>query len=1164
MENTPGAPHVSTPDPHRHADVTLPSESPSDLNRKILEPLAQPVPAVASDKTVPDGPPGSSSAPFEVPSSLPEIPGYAIESEIARGGMGVVYRAWNLRLNRPAAIKMIIGGKYHDPMARVRFMIEAEVVAQLDHPHVVHVHEFGTHENLPFFALEFVGGGTLAAKVSREGKPPPRASAELVLKLAEGIAAAHAKGIIHRDLKPANVLLTEAGEPKIVDFGLAKMGQSDMTATGEVIGTPSYMSPEQAAGRIREVGVPTDVYALGAILFELLTGQPAFKGESSMETIQQVLNREPVRPRAVDPAIPRDLETICLKCLEKNAKLRYATATELAVDLRAYLEGRPILARPVGRLERAVKWVKRNPVVAGAAVAVVTALTLGTTVSYLKYRDAEEQKGIAEDKRLAADKAREKAEENERAERWGRYRSNIAAASAAMQLHNSGAARMALDDAPMEHRNWEWNYLHSQLDAASLVLPEANGKIKSFVLSPSGRQIAICREDRNEVYLFDVVTGKLDAVLRGHSGAATSAAYRPDGKQVATGSIDRTIRLWDPATGRQTALLKPEAAPSNLDQQILVNYNSDGSRIVSSVSRGGNGMSRLWDAANAKEIAVLGQWQTNSPSAAFSPDGKRVAVASGEFVRVCDVVTGRQLALLGPHEEQVKHLTYSPDGKRIASAAVINVIHLWDGESGKEIAVLPGYTSNVLGVKFSPDGSRLISGSSFPDTSAHLWDAATGRLLGTLKGHKNEIWAMDFDASGKLVATGSLDQIGRIWDGRTGQLIASLGGHTGPVKHVNFNPDGTRVVTASDDATIRLWDARTGELIGVLRGSNGQFSPNESLAFKPDGSRLVSGSYDGTMRIWDMNLAERNGILRGHTSFVYDVAFNADGEQVASASWDGTARLWDATTCRQTGLLKHEKEFITSLAYSGNSRQLVTVERDGCVTLWDLISQNKARFPAQPFSRDSDSRATFNPSGTMLAAACQDGMVRLWDVAGGKEIAQLKGHEKVPIDVAFHPDGSLLATSGSDGTVRLWDVSTKAPLAVLRGHTGRVWRVAFSIDGKLLASGGNDRTICFWDAQTHERLAVIPLGSIVYGVAFSPDGTRLAAGCADNTVRLVDVGSRQQVAELRGHSSYVHAVAWSPDGTRLVSGSGDFTLRIWDSLSVQERAKRAEMTQKLP
>jgi WD40 repeat protein len=1087
--------------------------------------------------------------------------------------MGVVYRARNLRLNRPEAIKMIIGGKYPDPTARVRFLIEAEAVAQLDHPNVVHVYEFGTYENLPFFALEFVGGGTVAAKLAREGKPSPKAAAELVLKLAGGIAAAHAKGIIHRDLKPGNVLLTETGEPKIVDFGLAKVGQSDMTTAGAVMGTPSYMSPEQAAGRVREVGAATDVYALGAILFELLTGKPPFKGISPMDTIHQVLTWEPQRPRTMDPAIPRDLETICLKCLEKDAKSRYAAAVELAADLQAFLAGRPIQARPVGCFERAVKWVKRNPVVTGAAIAVAVALVAGTTVSYLKYRDAQEQKGIAEDKRRAADQARERAEENERAERWGRYRANVAAASAALQVQNSVAARSALEDAPPEHRNWEWHHFHTQLDGSTHKLTVPGGPIRSLVLSPSGRQAAVCSRDHNEVYLYAVATGKLEAVLRGHSAPVTSVAYRPDGLQIATADVDQTIRLWNQATAQQTALLQTRVAQSTPDQNHILTYNSSGSRIASYVHvREGVITSRLWDVATGKEIAILASGQDNAPPqvgsvpAAFSPDGKRVLVCSGEYVYVCDAISGRQLAVLGPGAMKVNHLAFSSDGKRIISAVLGgrlssvsdvhrgNAIRLWDGESGKEIAALP--TPYLDAVQFSPDGSMLITGSAYPDNTARIWDAATGRLLHALTGNKNGIPCVSFSPDGRRAITAGLDLTARIWDVGTGKLLSVLGGHTGWLVHVLFSPDNQRIVTAAEDSTLRYWDAQTGELIGVLLGHVGDFPAPP--VFTTEGTRLVSGSTDGTVRIWDVTLLERNGILKGHESYVYDVAFSPNGEQVASAAWDGSARLWDVTTGRQSGVLKHaEKAIFESVSYTRDGRRLATADRLRGVTLWDVAAQKPAVELRVKAPVSYESRACINPEGTLLASGSFEGTVFLWDAATGQEVARLVGHESGSVDVAFHPDGRLLASTSFDGTVRLWDVATRAQVAVLRGHDKGVWRVAFDADRKLLASCSIDKTICFWDVQTHERLAVIPLGSVIYGVAFSPDGTRLAAGCRDNTIRLIDVARRQQVAELRGHTDYVHSVGWSPDGTRLVSGSGDYTVRVWDSLTVQERARRA-------
>jgi formylglycine-generating enzyme required for sulfatase activity/tRNA A-37 threonylcarbamoyl transferase component Bud32 len=422
--STPHAPDVAhfpiAHNPSRTIDHTSGADQAADPNLDTigLPPDPGPVTRIYDGADSPTGAPATGtgspagvgltgSGPITPAASgvLPDIPGYTVESEIARGGMGLVFKARHLRLNRTVAIKMILGGKYHDPAARIRFLIEAEAVAQLDHPHVVGVYEFGTHENLPYFVLEHVGGGTLAGKLARDGRFAARAAAEMVVKLADGIATAHAKGIVHRDLKPANILLTEVGEPKVADFGLAKVGQSDMTATGSVMGTPSYMSPEQAAGRVREVGTATDVYALGAILFELLSGRPPFLGDTAMATIQYVLTRDPDRPRGIDPAIPRDLETICLKCLEKDSKRRYGTAAELAADLRAFLDGRPITARPVGNIERAWKWTKRHP---GQAVGVVAGalLAVGLVITWSQF-----QAQRAADLKAADDEAKRKQRE---------------------------------------------------------------------------------------------------------------------------------------------------------------------------------------------------------------------------------------------------------------------------------------------------------------------------------------------------------------------------------------------------------------------------------------------------------------------------------------------------------------------------------------------------------------------------------------------------------------------------------------------------------------------------------------------------------------------------------------------------------------------------------
>jgi WD40 repeat protein/serine/threonine protein kinase len=1067
---------------------------------------------------------------------------YELLGEIARGGMGVVYKARHRKLNRVVALKVHRAGPLASADEAQRLQVEAEAAAKLDHPHIVPIYEVGQMGGLPYISMAFVEGRSLAKHVA-EQPLAPREAAGLMRQVADAVAYAHSQGVIHRDLKPSNILLDPAGQPRVTDFGLAKRADADssLTQAGQVMGTPSYMPPEQAEGKNEQVGPLSDVYSLGATLYCLVTGRPPFQSASVVETLKQVVEQEPAAPRFLNPSVDRDLDTICLKCLQKRPEKRYSSATALTEDLQRYLDKRPIHARPVGQIEKLDRWCRRNPYIAVLLAGIVGVFLLAFAAVSWSYFQAE--------------KARKVAEQREKDERWERYRSNIAAAAAALQLQNSGAARTALDEAPKEHRNWEWNHLHSQLDGATFVLPAPGESYRSHALSPTGQQVAVCGANQNEVYLYNVADGKLEAVLRGHTSPATSVVYRHDGKQLATAGDDQTIRLWEPATGKPIDVLKPEIAPAELDRNTVVAYSPDGSRMVSYV-RKGSGTCRLWDPVAGKEIALLGKRQVGDRPIAFCPDGKRVAVGSGEEVHLFDAITGRNLASLGPHPKKVSCLVCSSDGKRIATGTDGGeAVHLWNGENGREIALLKGHTAEVKGLVFSPDGSRLVTESMYPDNTARLWNAIDGQMLAVLAGHKNAVNAAAFSPDGSRAVTASWDQTARLWDGRTGQLLAILGGHTASLRHVLFSPDGTRVVTASEDATLRLWHAQTGELVSVLRGHAGDFPDGCSPVFTPDGSILASGSADGTVRIWDMRLVERNGILKGHESFVYDVAFSPDGEQAASAAWDGTVRLWNATTGRQTGLLKHETGIVSSVAYSGDGRLLAAGERGRGVTLWDVASQKPAHASRFEAPRFGDSRVALNPAGTLLAAGCDEGTVRFWDVGTGQEVARLQGHNN-GAGAAFSPDGSLLATAGGDKTIRLWDVATRAPVAVLRGHTETVFRAAFSADGKLLASGSLDKTIRLWGVQTHEQLAVILPGSVVYSVAFSPDGRRLAAACRDNTIRLFDVASRQQVAELHGHTDYVHSVAWSPDGTRLVSGSGDRTVRIWDTLSVQERAGR--------
>jgi len=1095
------------------------------------------------------------------PTQLPLIAGYDVQAVLGYGGMGVVYKAWDLRLNRPVAIKMLLAGAYASPDERERFYREAEAAAGLRHPNIVQVYDLGNHDGRPYFTLEFVEGGTLAQQLG--GTPQPvRQAATLLVTLAGAVQVAHQGGIIHRDLKPANVLLTADSMPKIADFGLARRlaGGAALTMSGAAVGTPSYMAPERAQGKIRSVGPAIDIYSLWAILYKLLTGRPPFRAETASETEFQVITQEPVPPSRLNARVPRDIETICLKCLEKDPARRYATAGELASDLERFLNDEPIRARPVGMFGRMNRWARRNPVPAGLLSALVLTGLFAFLAIFWQWRQAEAlaqsvtaaNVQLTEQRSIAVD-AQARAEQASKAERWERYRSNIAAAGAALQLENSGMARRALEAAPPELRGWEWHHLHSQLDSARAVMPGAAMASRFLsqrpIISPSGQQLATVNRDERTIDLWDLTTGIAVGILHGHEGPVNTLAYSPDGKGLASGSTDKTIRIWDPATGREVAVLHGHQRTVE-----WLCYSPDGQRICSLDEK----VARLWDTTTGRAIAVL-DGHVRRYNAIFTPDSRQLVIGLANVVGLLDATTGRKIAELARHELLVEALAVSPDGTRIASHGEHEkTIRLWDRLTKHEVAALRGHTVPYEALAFSPDGSRLATGCSYPDSTVRLWEAATGRAIAALRGHSNSIISVAFSPDGRSLVSASPDQTARLWDGITGQPIAALRGHSERLWNALFSPDGKRVVTASVDQTLRLWDSTSGDLITVLRGHKSEV---RNAVFVAHGSILVSFASDGETRTWDMELAERNGILRGHESFVYDVAFSPDGTQVASSAWDGTARVWDVTTGGQVTLLQHdhgpsEAEIVSSVAWRPTGRQLATVTRADTITLWDATTGIRLQvFTAPTGEWTGDSRAVFNPTGTLLASGSRDGVVRLWDVATGKPDGVLKGHQGSALDAAFSPDGKQLATVGYDRTVRLWDVANRTAVAVLPGGQG--YRITYSADGGLLAASSLDGDVRLWDAHTYAELAILPHGNRVYGLAFSPDGSRLATACGDNTIRLWNVASRQEVCELRGHQAYVHAVAFSRDGTRLASASGDFTVRIWDSVPPSLRARPA-------
>ncbi|MEM7248129.1 MAG: protein kinase [Acidobacteriota bacterium] len=1050
------------------------------------------------------------------------IEGYRVVRLLGAGGMGRVWLAEQESPKRLVALKTL-RAELDNPSLVRRFEREAEALARLQHPAIAQVHEAGVHRLddgrlQPYFAMEHIEGLPLLEHAEQAGLGVEE-RLELLARISDGVQHAHARGVVHRDLKPANILVDREGQPKILDFGVARVSDPaverlTMTTTmGEVLGTLPYMSPEQALGAAGEVGPRSDVYALGVVGYELLSGRrPHDLARSSLHQALHVIgHEEPESLGTLDTRWRGDVDTIIARAMAKESERRYRSAGELATDLRRHLAHEPIFARPASWSYRLTRFVRRHRGLVAATAVVMLTLVVGTVVSTLFAVRARESARLAE----------------RRSEEVGRrhHQGLIALATAALREGDVASARRHLESTPESSRDWAWSRLWGRLDQSWLQLElgePGEGPAHCIFFDD---QTIIRLSDRS-CQVIDLDTGQVTArhVFEGHTQLL---AFWPPTTSFVMKDGDGVFTL-DAVSGRRSDW--PDAPP-------WITFGEGAHEPPFFWVRGGHESEQRTTVLNASTRRST--WTAKSGSPLFPLQ----APASGSDRK------GRYPRFT----RDATQLLYPSDAPGIAGV-------LWDVSTGEAGQTLPGPPGLIDMLEPSLDG-RLVVGIG-DGGLVMAWELPSGELRWRARVGTSHLHQMVFPEGGRTVLVFDVNGSSTSLDLTTGRVRWRQEGERSWRAIGKLDPRGRSFALSSSNGVLRIIDAQEGQVLRRLVGHSARVG---AYYFDESGGTLASTDLAGSLRVWDLHGRSEPDRLR-HDGYVYGVDVSPDGRRIASGGWDGTVRLWDAATgaevvTRKTSSSNGNQGLV---AYSPDGSYLATAH-DCQVELRDALTGELLQvLPVERGAPDGYCEVMdldWHPSSTWLGVATNGADYRRWFIEAGQATSS-SALDRGFFAAAISPDGSRLAFA-RERKLELWGAEPLQLVKELPGHEGLIWKVAFSIDGTLLASVSSDRTVRVWNIATGESRTLRGHVDKVHALAWSPDGRLLATGGADDTILLWDVATWEIVAEIREHAEYVYALAWSPDGQRLVSGSGDYSVRIFETTSLSERVRAGRERRRL-